>query len=97
MLKILLELLPFYFFSLMFSTESESQYYCKMYNVNRQGSEMEDHVQPIGFNKFLLQCVNDFPCHPKEVRVLVNALSVVKIFYFYTKISRLIQITKPVK
>ena len=28
--------------------------------------------------------------------MLVNALSVVKIFYFYTKISRLIQITKPV-
>ena len=29
----------------MFSTGSE--YYCKS-NVNRQGSEMEDHVQPIG-------------------------------------------------
>ena len=33
----------------------------------------------------------------KEVRVLVNALSVVKSFYFCTKISRLIQITKFVK
>ena len=29
--------------------------------------------------------------------MLVNVLSVVKIFNFYTKISRLIQITKPVK
>ena len=35
----------FIFFSLMFSTRSESQDYFKC-NVNRQGSEMEDHVQP---------------------------------------------------
>ena len=48
---------------------------------------MEHHVQPIGL--VLLQRVN--------VRVLVNALRVVKSFYFYMKFSRFIQITKPVK
>ena len=56
---------------------------------------MEDHVQPIGLVFITMR--ERFPCHPKEVRLLVNALSVVKSFYFYTKISRLIQITKPVK
>ena len=65
-------------------------------NVNRQGSEMEDHVQPkIGLVFITMR--EWFPCHLKEVRVLVNALSVVKSFYFCTKISRLIQITKSVK
>ena len=65
-------------------------------NVNRQGLEMEDHVQPIALVFITMR--ERFPCrHPKEVRLLVNALSVVKSFYFYTKISRLIQITKLVK
>ena len=64
-------------------------------NVNRQGSEMEDHVQPIRLVFITMR--EWFPCRLKEVRVLVNALSVVKSFYCYTKISRLIQITKPVK
>ena len=65
-------------------------------NVNRQGSEMEDHVQPkIGLVFITMR--EWFPSHLKEVRVLVNALSVVKSFYFCTKISRLIQITKSVK
>ena len=51
MLKILLELLPFYFFSFMFSTEVRLSIIVKC-NVNRgaklQGSEMEDHAQLIG-------------------------------------------------
>ena len=68
-------------------------------NVNRgakwQGSEMEDHVQPIGLVFITMR--EWFLCNLKEVRVLVNALSVVKSFYFYMKFSRLIQITKPVK
>ena len=64
-------------------------------NVNRQGSEMEDHVQPIGLVFITMR--ERFPYQMKEVRVLMNALSVVKSFYFYTKISSLIQITKPVK
>ena len=64
-------------------------------NVNRQGSEMEDHVQPIGLVFITMR--ERFPYQIKEVRVLMNALSVVKSFYFYTKISSLIQITKPVK
>ena len=54
-----------------------------------------DHVQPIGLVFITMR--EWFPCHLKEVRVLVNALSVVKSLYFYTKIYRLIQITKPVK
>ena len=74
MLKILLDLLPFYFLSFMFST---------------------DHVQPIGLVFITMrEC---FTVSIKEVRVLVNALSVVKSCYFYLKFSRLIQITKPVK
>ena len=64
-------------------------------NVNWQGSEMENHVQPIGIVFITMR--EWFPCHLKEVRVLVNELSVVKSFYFYTKISRLIQKTKLVK
>ena len=64
-------------------------------NVNRQGSEMEDHVQPITLVFITMR--ERFPYQIKEVRVLMNALSVVKSFYFYTKISSLIQITKPVK
>ena len=64
-------------------------------NVNRQGSEIEDHVQPIGLVFITMR--ERFPYQIKEVRVLMNALSVVKSFYFYTKISILIQITKPVK
>ena len=51
MLKIFLELLPFYFFSFMFSTKVSLSIIVKC-NVNRgtkwQGSEMEDHVQPVG-------------------------------------------------
>ena len=43
MLKILLELLPFYFISFMFSTGSESQYYCKC-NVNRLGQSDRDRI-----------------------------------------------------
>ena len=66
-----------------------------MFHDNRQGSEMEDHVQPIGLAFITMR--ERFPCHLKEVRVLVNALSAVKSFYFYTKISRLILITQPVK
>ena len=55
------------------------------WNVNRQGSEMEDHVQPkIGL--VFIKMREWFPCHLKEVRVLVSALSVVKSFYFCTKI-----------
>ena len=64
-------------------------------SVNRQGSEIENHVQPIGLVFSTMREL--FPCRIEEVRVLVNALSVVKRCYFYTKISRLIQITKPVK
>ena len=68
-------------------------------NVNRlgqsDGSEMEDPVQPIGLVFTTMR--EWFICNLKEVRVLVNALSVVKSFYFYMKFSRLIQITKPVK
>ena len=57
---------------------------------------MEDHVQPkIGL--VFITKRELFPCHLKEVCVLVNALSVVKSFYFCTKIARLIQITKSVK
>ena len=52
-------------------------------NVNRQGSEMEDHVQPIGLVFITMR--ERFPCHPKEVRLLVNTLSVVKSFYFIGK------------
>ena len=64
--------------------------------VNRQGSEMEDDVQPkIGLVFITMR--EWFPCHLKEVSVLMNALSVVKRFYFCTKISTLIQITKSVK
>jgi len=65
-------------------------------NVNRQGSEMEDEVQ-LKIGLVFITMREWFPCHLKEVRVLVNALSVVKSFYFCTKISRLIQITKSVK
>ena len=51
---------------------------------------MEDHVQPkIGLVFITMREL--FPCHLKEVCVLVNALSVVKSFYFCSKISRLIQ------
>ena len=60
-----------------------------------QGSEMEDHVQPIGLVFITMR--EWFLCNLKEVRVLVNALSVVKSFYFYMKFSRFIQITKIVK
>ena len=56
---------------------------------------MEDHVQPIGLVFITMR--ERFPYQIKEVRMLMNALSVVKSFYFYTKISSLIQITKPVK
>ena len=34
-------------------------------NVNRQGSEMEDHVQPIGLVFTTMR--EWFPCHLKEV------------------------------
>ena len=69
-------------------------------NVNHlrakwQGSEMEDHVQPTGLVFITMR--EWFLCNLKEVRVLVNALSVVKSFYFYMKFSRFIQLTKPVK
>ena len=47
--------------------------------------------QPIGLVFITMR--ERFPCNLREVRVLVNALSVVKSFYFYTKISKLIQIT----
>ena len=56
---------------------------------------MEDHVQPIGLVFITMR--KCFLCNLKEVRELVNALSVVKSFYFYMKFSRFIQITKPVK
>ena len=59
-------------------------------NVNRQGWEMADHVQPIGLVFITMR--EWFPCNLKAVRVPVNALSVVKSFYFYTKISRLIRV-----
>ena len=63
-------------------------------NVNcvgqSDGSEMEDHVQPTRL--VFITMVEWFPRNLKEVRVLVNALSVVKSFYFYMKFSRLIQI-----
>ena len=67
-------------------------------NVNQlgqwQGSEMEDQVQPIGL---VFITPEWFLCNLKEVRVLVNALSVVRRFYFYVKFSKLIQTTKPFK
>ena len=53
------------------------------FNVNRQGLEMEDHAQPIGL--VLITMREWFSCHLKEVRVLVNALRVVKSFYFNHK------------
>ena len=56
---------------------------------------MEDHVQPTGLVFITMR--EWFLCNLKEVRVLVNALSVVKSFYFYMKFSRFIQLTKPVK
>ena len=58
---------------------------------------MEDHVEPKIGLVFITMRGESFPSHLKEVRVLVNALSVVKSFYFCTKISSLIQITKSVK
>ena len=52
---------------------------------------MEDHVQPIGLVFVTMR--EWFHCNLKEVRVLVNALSVVESCYFYMKFSWLIQIT----
>ena len=49
---------------------------------------MEDHVQPIGLVFITMR--EGFHCNLKEVRVLLNALSVVKSFYFYMTFSRLI-------
>ena len=97
MLNLLVESLPFYFFSRScFRPEVSLRIIIVKWNVNRQGSEMEDHVQPkIGLVFITMR--ERFPCHLKEVRVLVNAMSLVKSFYFCTKISRLIQITKSVK
>ena len=69
-------------------------------NVNQvkaklQGLEMEDHVQPVGLVFITMR--GWFLCNLRVVRALVNALSLVKRFYFWMKFSRFIQITKPVK
>ena len=59
---------------------------------------MEDLVQCMQPIRLVFNRMREwFLCNLKEVRVLVNALSVVKSFYFYMKFSRLIQITKQKK
>ena len=59
---------------------------------------MEDLVQCMQPIRLVFNRMREwFLCNLKEVRVLVNALSVVKSFYFYMKFSRFIQITKIVK
>ena len=54
-------------------------------NVNRQGSEMEDHVQPIGLVFITMR--EWFSSHLKEVRVLVNALRIINGYSQYIAIS----------